>query len=247
MGGSLTQYYTPLTFTGVARTTQNKITVKNPDGSTVTKNEIRQKLYEAEKFSSPGITLGIGRDLKIAEHFFINFMAEGFYYFKSYHVKENPSKDVAIPISETKNSFNFLGGIVSVSPGVSFFIKKIKIQPYLKLGYGLGKATLHNNYFFNNYGARVPAPYDEKYDVKLSENVNITQLGLGTNLILPNGLFSYAEILYSAYSRSMNDISGVIKPNNAPAQQCNAMNCGLNYHNDATGFLTLTLGMGYRF
>lgn len=201
--------------------------------------QTEQKEIIRERQLTPGVMLGLAREMRITNGFSWTLGAGAFYNksWKEEIDKASPNLDAVV--SNYKRDTELIGGQVNLNINYQIETSLALLQPFFGVAYGQGRATTD---VFYNYDLG-PTSVQESYDGIVEEDFSYIKYGLGLNIIGSNGLFSYFSVYQNNYQINERSEKATKKENGGSTQIVDATKT----INEAAKYLSVNIGVGYRF
>ena len=196
-----------------------------------------EKIDSDENSNIYGVSIGFGREFRVAGDFSITPKLGGFYTKTLQRNVGKASKDIDLDLSSVRDDHMVYGGEVSASLNYLFENSILNLQPFFEAGVGTGIANIQKEYIFD--GIQSDRSDAEDYDVSVDENFNYTRASLGVNFISTQGVLSYVKVTQMVLDVTKRKTKGSI---NGADQSKNESDL-----NERKDFLAASIGFGYLF
>lgn len=204
----------------------------------LTFNSSQQQLVK-ERQLTPGLMLGLAREMSLKNGFSATIGAGAFYNksWKEQIDKASPNLDEIV--KNYKRDTELVGGQVNLNVNYLLNTSFATLQPFIGVAAGAGVANTDVNYTYD----LGPSSIQESYKGTVEEDFNFLKYGLGINVISQKGILSYFSVYQNQYSVNKRSEKATKKENGATSQIVNTT----KNVNELTRYLSLNIGIGYRF
>lgn len=201
-------------------------------------NSTQQQLVE-ERQLTPGIMLGLAREMAIKNGFSATLGA-GAFYNKSWNEKiDKASPNLDEIVKNYKRDTELVGGQVNLNINYMIDTSLATLQPFIGIAAGKGVANTNVNYTYD----LGPSSVQESYKGSVEEDYNFVKYGLGVNILSKTGILSYFSVYQNQYTVTNRSENATRKENGGSSQAINTSKSV----DELTKYLSLNIGIGYRF
>ena len=165
------------------------------------------RVKDEDNIALSGMSLGFGRQFYLGSGISSTFKltATGYGSFEEVEGKAGDGLDLTLTDFDLKQTV----GTGEVSGSLDYIIdsKLITFQPFIEFAAGKGVSTINRSYKYEG-GAALPAPNEERYDVKSSEEFDYSRIGIGVNFISAKGLISYFKVSQTSLAVVKREFKG---------------------------------------
>lgn len=197
----------------------------------------KKRTINNESDYTPGLMLGVAREMRIGKGFSWTLKLGGFLNHKKDDEVEKGPVEVPELVSQYEQETKLYGGEASVNLNYQIETSWIMLQPFINFTLAKGKAE--SNVFYNYDLATV----NEQYNVETTENFNMQKIGLGMNFISSSGIFSYLSANYNNMNIEDRARKGTYRADGGSTQAVDTKESV----NSSNSFMSYHFGVGYRF